>query len=571
MRAAATVAIGFLLGGCASAGAGPATPPLAAAGGASIKVPAIVRPAQEDAAWWFRAGAASANAHGAGRERATNLILFLGDGMSLPTVAAARILEGQRAGGSGEEHRLAFEEFPYTALSRTYNTDMQTPDSAGTMSAIMTGIKTRMGMISVGPSAQRRDCESGRAGAVATLLELAEVAGLSTGVVSTARLTHATPAATYAHSPERNWESDADLPATASAQGCHDIARQFVEFPFGDGIDVALGGGRRNFLPKEQADPENPDLHGSRLDGRDLVQEWRRRPDDGQYVWNAQQLGALDLANTPRLLGLFESDHMNYEHDRPHDRGGEPSLVEMTRAAITVLHGNRRGYVLMVEGGRIDHGHHAGNAFRALDETIAFSDAVRAARDATADSDTLIVVTADHAHTLVFAGYSTRGNPILGKAVGSIREEHGPDFATDALGLPYTTLSYANGPGYQGASDKQPEGPKRFPHIVANAQPAKGRAQLTSVDTEDPDYLQEATLPANSETHGGDDVGVWASGPGAAAVHGSIEQNEIFHLLLQAQPELRRLLCSLGDCEQGVPVLSPSLEALREGGKAQAR
>ena len=184
-------------------------------------------------------------------------------------------------------------------------------------------------------------------------------------------------------------------------------------------------------------------------------------------------------------------------------------------------------------------------------------------------------MTEDHSHSDKHGSDSSRGSHRSSTKLATFAARHvtlhGPDFATDALGLPYTTLSYANGPGYQGASDKQPEGPKRFPHIVANAQPAKGRAQLKAVDTEDPDYLQEATLPANSETHGGDDVGVWASGPGAAAVHGSIEQNEIFHLLLQAQPELRRLLCSLGDCEQGVPVVSPSLEVLREGGKAQAR
>jgi alkaline phosphatase len=225
--------------------------------------------------------------------------------------------------------------------------------------------------------------------------------------------------------------------------------------------------------------------------------------------------------------------------------------------------GNARGYVLVVEGGRIDHGHHAGNAYRALDETIAFSDAVRAARAATAGTDTLVLVTADHAHTLVFSGYSRRGNDILGKALGSVREENTPGYAKDAMGLPYTTLSYANGPGYQGASDRQPEGPKRFPHIVAHARPGNGRAQLAQVDTTDPDYLQEATLPAASETHGGDDVGVWAEGPGAAALHGSIEQNEIFHLLLQAQPAMRALLCRLQLCEAGVPVRSPTLAALR--------
>jgi alkaline phosphatase len=537
---------------------------------ADFAVAAVARPEGESGPWWFRAGAASAHGHGAGQERARNLILFLGDGMSLPTVAAARILEGQRGGAPGEEHRLAFEQFPYTALSRTYNTDMQTPDSAGTMTAIATGIKTRMGLISVGPSALRRDCASGLAAPAATLVEIAEAAGLSTGVVSTARITHATPAATYAHSPERDWESDASLPATAAAQGCTDIARQLVEFSFGDGIEVAMGGGRRNFLPESARDPENAEVHGVRKDGRDLVREWQARHPEGRYVWNAAQLQALDLAKTRRLFGLFEADHMNYEHDRAGDRGGEPSLAEMTRAALAVLRNNRRGYVLVVEGGRIDHGHHAGNAYRALDETIAFSDAVRAAREATAGTATLVLVTADHAHTLVFSGYSRRGNDILGKAVGSVREENTPGYAKDAMGLPYTTLSYANGPGYQGASDRQPEGPKRFPHIVANARPSSGRAPLAQVDTTDPDYLQEATLPAASETHGGDDVGVWADGPGASAVHGSIEQNEIFHLLLQSQPEMRALLCRMQLCEAGVPVRSPTLDALRGAG-VQAR
>ena len=561
MRAAwSGLAIGMLLAAC-SAGRVET---------ARIVVPEVDRPAGESGAWWFRAGAASAHAHGAGREPARNLVVFLGDGMSLATVAAARILAGQRAGRPGEEHRLSFEEFPYTALSRTYNTDMQTPDSAGTMSAIVTGTKTRMGVLSVAPAVARRDCAAALAAPAATLVEIAESAGLATGVVSTARFTHATPAATYAHSPERDWESDAKLPESALAQGCSDIARQFVEFPFGDGIEVALGGGRRNFLPQSASDPEDPGLRGARKDGRDLVREWRQRHPDGRYVWNAAQLAALDLSRTRRLFGLFEADHMNYEHERARDRGGEPSLAEMTRAAISVLRANPRGYVLVVEGGRIDHGHHAGNAFRALDETIAFSDAVRAAREATDGTDTLVLVTADHGHTLAFSGYSRRGNAILGKAVGSVREENTSAYAKDALGLPYTTLSYANGPGYQGGSDRQAQGPKRFPHVAAGAQPSAGRADLTDVDTEDPDYLQEATLPSASETHAGDDVGVWASGPGASAVHGSIEQNEIFHLLLQAQPRLRAFLCGLQLCEGGVPVRSPTLQMLR-GGTTQAR
>ena len=105
--------------------------------------------------------------------------------MSLPTVAAARIYEGQLKGQSGEENFLSFETMPYTGLSKTYNTDSQTPDSAGTMSAIMTGIKTRKGVLSVEQTGMRGDCQASKNQHLITALELAEFAGLSTGVVTT--------------------------------------------------------------------------------------------------------------------------------------------------------------------------------------------------------------------------------------------------------------------------------------------------------------------------------------------------------------------------------------------------
>ena len=174
-------------------------------------------------------------------------------------------------------------------------------------------------------------------------------------------------------------------------------------------------------------------------------------------------------------------------------------------------------------------------------------------------------------HTMSFMGYARRGNPILGKVVGSSSEDASGEFAKDSLGLPYTTLSYASGPGYAGASDSQTEGPKRFPHILKKSQPTSGRPDLSQVDTEDPDYLQQAPMPLRSETHGGDDVGVWARGPGSAAVRGSIEQNVIFHLMAQAQPDIAKLLCKAGGCERGVPLALPTEASLRAEKPAQAR
>lgn len=545
----------FALGACATTPQG--APPARA--DVRVEVPAIARPAGETVQWWYRDGAAQAAARGAMAARARNVILFVGDGMSLTTVTAARILAGQRAGRPGEEHRLAWEHFDATALVRTYNTDAQTPDSAGTMTAMASGYKTRAGVLGVGPEVGRGDCAAAlRAPRRASLWELAAAEGLATGVVTTTRVTHATPAATFAHLPERNWENDTDLAPAAREAGCVDIARQLVEGPYVP--DVLLGGGRAMFTGVEQADPEYADKVGQRLDGRDLVKTWQARKAGGAYVWNAAQLAAAS-ADAP-LLGLFEPSHMLYEQDRASDKAGEPSLAEMTRAAITRLSRDADGYVLLVEGGRIDHAHHLGNAHRALTDAIALSDAVAAAVEM-AGPDTLIVVTADHSHTLSFTGYPARGNAILGKVRGGSGEDIDPEtLARDALGLPYTTLSYANGPGYTGASAQQPEGPKTFEHVASGYEATRnGRPDLTDVDTAHPDYMQEATVPLSNESHGGDDVGAWATGPGSTAVRGSIEQNALHHVLLQAMPRLREAACRRGACDgNGVPVRPVSLQ-----------
>ncbi len=542
-RPALAASLATLLAACTSAPVAPSTP--------SVEVPVVDHPGGETAAWWFRLGASQAAARGAMQGRATNVILFVGDGMSLPTVAAARILAGQRQGAPGEGTLLAWEGFPDTAFSRTYNTDTQVPDSAGTMSAMATGVKTRYGVISVGPEAPRYDCDAGRAAPMLTLWELAAASGMATGVVTTTKLTHATPAATFAHAADRGWENDTLMAKVAGTAACTDIARQMVESPFGRGPDVLLGGGRGNFMPSTQADPEYPDLRGQRSDGRDLVAAWQARHPGGAYAWNAAQFAAAP-AGAP-LLGLFEPDRMQYVQDAARDRAGAPSLAEMTRAAIARLQAQAqgRGYVLLVEGALIDYAHHEGNAYRALDETIAMSEAVAVADAMTSAADTLILVTADHSHTLSFAGYPVRGNPILGKVVRRTRDG-GTALALDADGRPYTALAYANGPG-------RPKG-------------GAPRADLTGVDTTAPDFQQQALVALTAESHGGDDVGVWARGPGAGAVRGSLEQNTLFHLMLQATPRLRGALCAKGGCDaNGVPVSLPDPAAFRTASPAPAR
>ncbi|MCH7591534.1 MAG: alkaline phosphatase [Planctomycetes bacterium] len=467
--------------------------------------------------------------------RAKNVILMIGDGMGISTVTAARILEGQLRGMPGEENLLSFEKMPYTALIKTYTTNEQVSDSAGTMSAIVTGVKTKSGVISVDQEIDVGDFASTAAHSPATIFELAERAGRSTGIVSTTRITHATPAACYAHSPHRAWEDDSRMPRGAAGAGFPDIARQLIEFSYGDGLDIVLGGGRRHFLPNTVKDPENPKLTGWRKDKRNLVAEWSARP-GARYIWNKRQFDQLEVNGKGQVLGLFSWSNMAYEHDRPTDTAGEPSLSEMTAKAIEFLARKNTGYLLMVEGGRIDHAHHDANAYRALTDTIEFAGAVRVALSKTDRRDTLVIVTADHSHVFTMGGHPVRGNPIFGKVVENDRRGHAKSVpAVDGLGLPFTTLGYANGPGYTGRAPGQPEGPKRLPPPRKGYEGiTKGRPDLTHVDTGHHSYLFECAVPMAYESHGGEDVPLYADGPHAYLFRGVMEQNVIFHVMVEA-------------------------------------
>ncbi len=491
-----------------------------------------------DRTTWFAAGNEAVNKNATlvrNNGKAKNVILFVGDGMGISTVTAARILAAQQpniidasnttAASSGEENSLSFELFPYLALSKTYSANQQTSDSAPTMTAMVTGVKTLDGVLSVDQGVTRADCSTDlKTHQLRTILEIAETVGKSTGLVSTARITHATPAANYAHTPERNWEADANQPAGCAVP---DIARQLVEFNKGNGIEVALGGGREYFRPNTVADQEDAGKFGKRLDGRDLTAEWTTKYGaNSKFIFNKAEFDAINTSTTTHLLGLFERSMMEFEADRLSDTAGEPSLAEMTEKAIKILQNNQKGFYLHVEGGRIDHGHHAGNAYRALTDAIALSDAVKKAVEvlkATGElENTLIVVSADHSHTFTIGGYPQRGNNILGKVIEPGKTS--PTLAYDKA--PYTTLTYANGQGYY----------KNVPgEVIYDATlypPHAGRIEdMTAVDTTDANFHQETAVPLTSETHAGEDVAIYAMGPGAHLFQGTLEQNVIFHVM----------------------------------------
>ncbi|MEP9389356.1 alkaline phosphatase [Mesorhizobium sp. KR9-304] len=454
--------------------------------------------------------------------KAKNVIIMVGDGMSVATVTAARILEGQKRGVDGESNSIAVDTFPYTALSKTYSHDGQVSDSAPTVTAMVAGVKTRNDVIGVNQTVPVGDCKAALAGEVTSIFELAEAAGKATGVVSTARITHATPAGAYAHTPVRDWESTKELPEEAKAAGCKDIADQLVNWTAGDGFEVVLGGGRAYFLPAEMKDPEDTEKTGRRTDARDLTAEWTKKSNNNVFVFDQKGFDAVDVKSGAKILGLFDMSHMEYEADRAKDAAGEPSIAEMTAKALDRLAQDEDGYVLMIEGGRIDHAHHAGNAARALEDTLAFDAAIKTVLEKTSREDTLVVVTADHSHTMTINGYPKRGNPIFGKVVNVEGEL---ELAGD--GKPYTTLGYANGPGaYFPPLGKDEDKTK--------AQPAGIRPDLTDTDTLSIDYLQPATVPMGSETHAGDDVAIYAWGPFAHLFQGTVEENYIYHVMSHA-------------------------------------
>ena len=495
---------------------------------------------QIDNSWYLESAAKVEDIHRAvinaslNKGAAKNIILFVGDGMSIATTTAARILDGQQRGMLGEEHSLSFGHFPFTGLMKTYNTDAQTPDSAGTMTAIISGVKTDVGVIGVDEDVILEDCGSMAGNQLITALELAEIAGLSTGIVSTARITHATPAAAYAKAASRDWEDISNMSAEAVVAGCEDIASQLIHFESNletryegsdiNGIDVVMGGGRRHFLPKDaaanSADAASA-IEGDRTDGRNLIEEWQSIYPNGIYIDEQQGFEALDLNAEAPVFALFNESHMLYEADRSNDIAGEPSLTEMTAASLAILDNNPNGYFLLVESGRIDHGHHANSAFNALTDTIEFSRAIQAAVDNSNPDETLIIVTADHGHVFTIAGYPKRGNPILGKVVDVGTSE----LARGLDGLPYTTLSYANGPGFHDFGDETNA------DKVYYTEPFTGRADLTHVDTESSGFHQEAMITKRSESHSGEDVAIYATGPGAHLVSGTQEQSGVFHIM----------------------------------------
>ena len=431
--------------------------------------------------------------------QAKNIIFFLGDGMGPTTIAAARIFR------HGEEGLLNFERLERTARIKTYSNDFQTTDSAPSMGAYMTGVKINQDGISMKDARAidpEKDANGNRTidkcgannGYVApTILELAKARGKAVGAVTTTELTHATPASTFSHVCHRD--------------AAYTIARQIVPGGEGynlalkDGVDVLMGGGRHHFTPYDKA--SNP---RGRADGRDLMAEFGAQG----YAVGRTRADMMSARPGRKFVGIYSADdHMDYSLAR---RPEQPTLTDMALKAIELLSKDPDGFFLMVEGGKIDHALHDTNAKNALADTVAFDEAIQAAIDRMRQIDpglenTLIVVTADHDHTMVLNGYPKRGSKVLDIV---------HDYATgqpkkDADGKTFTPLVFGNGKGR--------------PDV---------RADVDSASALREDYQQRAGVHTVYESHGGGDVKLYAVGAGSAPFKGTMENTQVFHLMKAA-------------------------------------
>jgi len=439
-------------------------------------------------------------------KKAKNVIFFLADGMSVATFNAARVTIG------GEEKSMSFETFPHMGMVKTYCTDYQVPDSACTSTAYLNGVKGNYGTVGISSKVPRYHCTGQLDPSTHTesMFKWALESGKSAGLVTTDTVTGASPAGVFAHSANRYWENDAEI----KSNGCDpdqiiDISRQLIRGDVGSRLQVILGGGRANMRNTTFIDEEGS--RGYRTDGLDLIQEYldRKAGSRAKYVWNATDFRSINANEVDYLLGLFESDVMMYNRDVI-DNGlqdTEPTLSEMTAKAIDVLSKNENGYFLFIENQKTDSSHHSNYARINLDETVEVSKAVELARSKVNEEDTLIIVTSDHSHTVSYSGYGTRGTDILGAAERSNMD-----------GKPYMKLMYANGPGYtnhQSASEKT-------------------RIDLSTINTTGNKFRFPAALQLSSETHAGDDVAVFASGPWSHLFSGVYEQHVLPYLVAYA-------------------------------------
>jgi len=459
--------------------------------------------------------------YASGPRRVKNVILFIGDGMTIANRTTARVLskgiqEGKYQG------RLAFDDMPSTAMIGTSGSDSLITDSANSMSAYTTGHKTAVNAMGVYVSRASDNLSHPKVETIAELVK--RNTKMSVGIVSDAELEDATPGAVVSHTRRR-----------ADKQY---IADQLLA----SGAEVILGGGSAYFYPQS--------VKGSkRKDEKNLVESFKS--DGYQVAFTKQELiSAAQSKNTKKLFGVFHPDNMDGSLDRLYLKKNtveqypnQPDLTEMTQSAIDVLSRNPNGFFLMVEAALIDKFNHPLDWERAAFDTIMLSNAVQIARDfAKTHPDTLIIVTPDHTHSGSIVGVVNDNKP------GPLREKVGT----------YADAGYPNYPkadiqGYPSNIDVS----KRlaffygsYPDHYETLHPKLDGTFVPAIKSEDgkyvanPQYLQlqedaihvGGNLPTNQESgvHTADDAVLNAQGPGSEKFKGFMDNTEVFKVMVES-------------------------------------
>ncbi|MFM1651673.1 alkaline phosphatase [Brevibacillus sp. B_LB10_24] len=455
-------------------------------------------------------------------KKAKNVILFVGDGMALPDITIARIMskgitEGKYNG------LLEMDQFDQRAVVTTSGMDSLVTDSANSASAYNTGHKSAVNALGVYPDNTESSLDDPKVETLAEMLKRSK--GMSVGIVTTSEIEDATPAAVAAHTRRRSDKAE------------------IAEMLYNMQPEVVMGGGSAYFLP--QSTPGS-----KRKDDKDLFHMFEQK--GYTVVENATQLQAAKKSD--KLLGLFHTGDMSVYYDRSTKNQAElksftdqPNLWDMTQKAIDVLSQNKNGFFLMVEGASIDKQLHPLDWERAAYDTIEMDKAVGVAkRFAEKNGDTLVIVTADHSHSVSIAGTYWEGDGKSGReAVRTYEASKFPTYVdSNGDGFPDNpdvdrklAVVFGSHPDYYEdyKFDPVPTSPTvKNKDGVYVANPAK----LANPDDPDRDrFLRPGTISPTLESQGvhtADDVPLMAYGPGSGYFKGTMDNTDVFFGMVHA-------------------------------------
>jgi len=454
--------------------------------------------------------------------KAKNVILFVGDGLSVAHRTAARILsKGWEQGLYGGE--LAIDDMPNMALISTSGTDSVVTDSANSASAYTTGHKSCVNALGIYCAKNALTLDHPKVETISEVIKRKRT-GMAIGVVTNAEIEDATPAAMVAHTRRRS--------------DYNDIVKMFFDVQ----PDVIMGGGSPNFLPKSTPGTK-------RTDDLDFIAKFKEA--GYALATTKTEMNAAVAGGSKKLLGLYNTSNIDGAFDLRLAKKGsiskfpdQPDVVEQTKAALEMLKGAQDGFFLMVESARIDKYSHSLDWERAVFDTIMLDNAVKAAKDFAGDrNDTLIIVVPDHAHPISIIGTYDDDRPgqLLRDKLGTYADSLPPNYGPrDADGYPTKVdtsrrLAIAFG-SYPDTCDTGK------PFMDGERVPAvKGPDGKTNVANEKDctgplATRKQGNLPfdANSGVHAADDVLLTAMGPGAERFRGHKPNTFVFRVMAEA-------------------------------------